>query len=230
MKRTIVFLFMVLLFWQSSGYAASKPGYDSSYDFSQLKRLLVLPPDLGAIALSVEEKEELAAVFWAQAKLRGGVTVLHAPKASLAGTGSEPKELSAAGQSVPPFAERYADAVLCATILEYSEGSRYVEASSYTETKYHTSYRYDSKGNLQEYKIPYTVTHTTPAHDQLTLTVKVEFKVLGLPGARPLFWKTDYRYREPGPLAAQSPLNMYKRSLKEFFAQLGKHLQQGQEE
>lgn len=222
-------LLVFLLGFNCVGLAAPKPTFTKDYDFSKIKTLLILEPNFNSEEIDKDLQKQLGEVFWQHVKLKK-VKVLEYDDIRLAvqmDTGIDFAQLAKeqpaeADKLFLEYAPKYVDAILYSNILEYSEGSRYVEATTRTETYYEKRGSYDSKGNWKVRDYPVRRTYTVPAHNQLTLTTRMNIVLIDAKSKQEVLWYSDYRYKEPGVFATKTPISMYERILEHFWSQLQK--------
>lgn len=231
MKKSFLVVTVLLLLLNFSSVVLASPDirFEQDYDFRKIKKLLVLEPVFSAENMEEGLKKELKEVFFQNAKLKK-VKILNYDDVLLSiqiDTGIDFIELKKeqpeeAKRLFLEHASKYVDAILYTDVPQYKEGTRFVEATTRTETYYEKRGSYDSKGKWVVRDYPVRRTYHVPAHDQITLTTKMEIVLFDLKKEKEVLWYSDYRYREPGMFASKTPINMYERTLRNFWSQMKK--------
>ena len=127
-----------------------------------------------------------------------------------------------------------ADIVIFTGVVSYDEGSVFKKGYTYTRTEYETvtiktetkDRKYDRNRDKKEgtttIEVPVTKVETVPDRYVVSLSVYVKFDVYDTKKGEKIFSREDSRYKEPTALEHGTPMNMYKRAIKDFLNDIAK--------
>ncbi len=219
----LVSVFTILI--TKLSFAAPAFIQDSNYNLSTIKTILIFEPTFEQKNLSDFDKQNLYQVLLNYAKEKNINFISYqeyidslSKKLGIDIKDLQEKDPQKAQELIIQNAKDYADAGLYTTVSRYFVSSRYVPEQHYTEKRMEKARRRNSKGYWEEYEYPVYIPRYIAAYNQPVLQATAQFALVDLKTQKPIAQLTDPRERDGS--ASDTPLDMYKRIVNNFFNKL----------
>ena len=223
MLQWILTVLLLVFSFTSIGFAESQKWLDDKYDFKQVKRVMLLSPELYSVELDEITTKQLRQIYFAEVSLKD-VVVLEEQQILDVIASREDKSIEqladedAVGlyRMFEEEAKQRADVIVFPYIAKYEKGSKHIPEQTTTKTEYEEVVVKDKNDDQNTVRYPVTRTEVVPAKDIVTLTVSVMFRAIDVQTGKEILLYEDQRYREPTDFEEHTPINMYKRIVKKF--------------
>ena len=231
----LVALVMCILLLTSTVFAEKQEWVDKTFDFKQVKRILVYDPNVAKHLRNGITEKEIQEIFSAKLKFPKEVQVItfsELLELITRDTGVNPgllystdpnKAIAFINENIP----KYADISISTNVLEYSIGKEYREGYTYQTTDYQTAYVYGQNGTTTV-QAPVTTNHSVSGRNIPVAYSSVRWDVFYTKTGTAVFSRLEDRARaNPTAFNNTKPKDLYRRILDSFFDDLSDKIQKG---
>lgn len=228
MAVSLILSLFICLFNISFAAAEKQEWVDKTYDFTKVKRVVILYPNIADYLKNGIAENEIMEIFNKKAKISNvkAMDISQVVRLLKIDTGIDLEEvakqnpdeaLNLLHENMP----NYADIVVITNVSDYSMGSTYRQGFSYNTTSTQTSYIYGSNGQSAAINTPVTETHKVRGGNVSVAQAHVRFDVYDTKISKTIFSRMDNRdVANPTILHNTKPKSVFKRIVGGFFDNL----------
>lgn len=224
-KITFIVFATFIISGISSVYAEKQEWIDKNYNFGNIKRVLVLDPNINENLYNGINEHEIMSVFEKKIRLPETTTVL--TLANIVENIKNDSELDltilyktnkqVAIELFDKEILKYVDVIVASRIFEYSIGSEYREGYTYNTTEYQTAYVNGSNGTTVV-SVPVNKTHTISGGNVKVAYSSVRWDIMDIKSQKTIMTRLDDRARSnPTVFDNTKPRDLYGRIVVSFF-------------
>ncbi|MBP2656922.1 MAG: hypothetical protein H6Q73_4491 [Firmicutes bacterium] len=225
-KISVCCLVVLLMLICSTTFAEKSEWVDKSYNFSNIKTVLIVDPAIPNEIKNGITENEIKDIFKEKAVLPKVKVVYLSDLCKIlnirmdANSTISPEDL----KFIINNTSQYADVAITSTVTNYGTGSEYREGYSYNTTTYKTSYIH-SKNGTTTIETPVTETHNVSGGNIPVAYTTVRWDVYETSAGKPIFSRIESRSRASNTLFDNTkPRDLYERITKAFFNDLNHKL------
>ena len=226
-SKIVILLVVFLLIPNFPIASADKQEWiDKSYNFSNVKRVLLLDPTIEPKLYNGVNEHEIIDIFEKNAKLPKNIAVITRKNIIEnikrdSGIDIDVVNQTNKHEALRLFDEgimKYSDIVIASCISEYGTCREYREGYTYSTTTYHTSYIYGSNGSSVATSVPVSEIHSIPGGNINVAYASVRWDIKDVQSSKIIMTRLDNRTRDNGTeFDNTKPRDLYKRISSSFF-------------